>query len=58
MRDARLDNDLLRDMDKENDHFIWQRGAIVDELQELKNNAAIREREISRLTNENVRLAT
>ena len=29
----------------------------MDELQELKNNAAIREREISRLTSENVRLA-
>ena len=52
LRDVRQDNDLLRDLDKENDHFIWQKGSIVEELQELKDNAAIREREISRLTSE------
>ena len=41
-------------MDAENEHCVWERGTIVDELQQLKKNAAAREFEIARLSSENV----
>ena len=56
MRDVSQDNHLLRAQVDESDHWVYERGPIAEELEELRASSVDQTREINRLTRENNRL--
>ena len=56
LTEVRHDNELLRAQVDEADYWIYDRGPIEQELNELRVGSFVSEREIDRLTRENTRL--
>ena len=50
------DNEVLRAQVDEADYWVYERGPIEQELNELRGGSVVSEREITRLTAENTRL--
>ena len=56
LRDVSQDNHLLRAQVDESNHWVYERGPVAEELEELRASSVDQTREINRLTRENNRL--